>query len=116
MSGLLGLIGLGYRGRGVVIGVDAIRRDLQGDRCACVVIAADASPRARDKVERLAAARGVPLITGPEAATIGAQLGKSVVMAVGVRDRALAEGMLRFRGQVQGGMVGVHDREGGLSG
>lgn len=96
--------------------MDAIRRDLQGDRCACVVLAADASPRARDKVARLASARGVPLIEGPAAAVIGAQLGKSVVMAVGVRDRALAQGMLRFQSQAQGGMVGMHDREGGLSG
>jgi ribosomal protein L7Ae-like RNA K-turn-binding protein len=93
---LLGLIGLGYRGRGVVIGVDAIRRDLQGDHCYGVVLAADASPRARDKVERLAAARGVPLIPGPSAAALGERLGKPPVMAVGVRDRALAEGMLRL--------------------
>jgi ribosomal protein L7Ae-like RNA K-turn-binding protein len=96
VSGLLGLIGLGYRGRGVVVGVDSIRRELQGGRCWCVVLAADASERARDKVARLAAGRGVPLIPGPSASAIGAQLGKPPVMAVGVRDRALADGMIRL--------------------
>lgn len=94
---LLGLLGLGYRGRGVVIGVDAIRRELQGQRCWCVVLASDASPRARDKVARLAAAQGIPLLQGPSAAAIGARLGKPPVMAVGVRDRALADGLLRQR-------------------
>jgi hypothetical protein len=45
-------------------------------------------------VVRLAAGKGVPLVAGPEAATIGLQLGKPPVMAVGVRDRALADGIL----------------------
>ncbi len=91
---LLRLIGLGHRARQVTVGVDAVRKDLQGGRCRCVVVAADASPRAVDKVVRLAAAKGVPLLTGPRAAAIGAQLGKPPVMAVGVRDRALAGGMV----------------------
>jgi ribosomal protein L7Ae-like RNA K-turn-binding protein len=94
MSGLLGLLGLGYRGRRVVIGVDAVRRELQAGNCWCVVVAEDASPRALEKVVRLAAAKGVPIVAGPRAAAIGAQLGKPPVMAVGVRDRALARGMV----------------------
>src|SRR5882724_1285298 len=94
MSGLLGLLGLGYRGRLVVIGVEAVRKELQAGKCWCVVVAEDASPRAVDKVVRLASAKGVPIITGPCAVAIGAQLGKPPVMAVGVRDRALANGMV----------------------
>jgi len=94
MSRILGLIGLGYRGRNVVVGVDAVRKELQAGKCWCVVVAEDASPRAVDKVVRLAAAKGVPLVTGPGAAAIGAQLGKPPVMAVGVRDRALADGIV----------------------
>jgi len=96
MSGLLGLIGLGYRGRRVTVGVDGVRKELQAGKCWCVVVAEDASPRAVDKVVRLAAAKGVPLLPGPSAAAIGAQLGKPPVMAVGVRDRALAGGMVQL--------------------
>jgi ribosomal protein L7Ae-like RNA K-turn-binding protein len=92
--GLLGLLGLGYRGRRVVVGVDAVRHELQAGKCWCVVLAEDASPRAVDKVVRLASAKRVPIISGPRAAAIGAQLGKPPVMAVGVRDRALANGMV----------------------
>ena len=96
MSGILGLLGLGYRARNVSIGVDAVRRDLQAGKCWCVVVAEDASPRTLDKVVRLAAAREIPLLPGPRAAAIGAQLGKPPVMAVGVRDRALAGGMVQL--------------------
>jgi ribosomal protein L7Ae-like RNA K-turn-binding protein len=96
MSGLLGLVGLGFKGRRVVVGVEAVRRELQAGKCWCVVVAEDASPRAVEKVVRLAAAKGVPLVPGPSAAAIGAQLGKPPVMAVGVRDRALAGGMVQL--------------------
>jgi ribosomal protein L7Ae-like RNA K-turn-binding protein len=96
MSGLLGLIGLGHRGRRIIVGVDGVRRELQAGKCWCVVVAEDASPRAVEKVVRLAAAKGVPLLPGPSAAAIGAQLGKPPVMAVGVRDRALAGGMVQL--------------------
>ncbi len=96
MKGLLGLIGLGYRGRRIVVGVEGVRKELQAGKCWCVVVAEDASPRAIDKVVRLAMAKGVPLLPGPSAAAIGAQLGKPPVMAVGVRDRALAGGMVQL--------------------
>jgi ribosomal protein L7Ae-like RNA K-turn-binding protein len=96
MSGLLGLIGLGHRARNIAVGVEAVRKELQAGKCRCVVVAVDASPRAIDKVVRLAAAKGVPLLAGPGAAAIGAQLGKPPVMAVGVRDRALASGMVQL--------------------
>jgi len=96
MTGLLGLVGLGYRGGRIVVGVDAVRRELQAGKCWCVVVAMDASPRAVDKVVRLAGAKGVLTVPGPSAAAIGAQLGRPPVMAVGVRDRALAGGMVQL--------------------
>jgi ribosomal protein L7Ae-like RNA K-turn-binding protein len=96
MSGLLGLLGLGNRGGLIVVGVDAVRKELQAGKCWCVVVAEDASPRAMEKVVRLASAKGVTLLPGPRAAAIGAQLGKPPVMVVGVRDRALAGGMAQL--------------------
>ena len=95
MSRLLGLLGLGMRGRLVVVGVEAVRKELQGGTVRCVVLAADASRRAVDKVVKLAAGRQVPLVAGPDAAAIGARLDRPPVMVVGVRDRGLAEGILR---------------------
>jgi ribosomal protein L7Ae-like RNA K-turn-binding protein len=93
---LLGLLGLGLRAGRIAVGVDAVRKELQAGKCRCVVLAEDASPRAMEKVVRLAGAKKVPVLAGPCAEAIGAQLGKPPVMAVGVRDRALAGGMVQL--------------------
>ena len=93
---LLRLLGLGVRGGGgrVVIGVAGVRARLQRDALACVVLAADASARTREKVERLARARRVPVLVGPPAERLGAGLGRAPVQAVGVADAALAHGLV----------------------
>ncbi len=62
MSGVLGLLGLGIRAGNVVVGVDAVRRSLQAKEIRCIVVAKDASQRAREKVVRLATALGVPQV------------------------------------------------------
>ena len=92
---LLGLLGLGYRAGRVVVGVDAVRKELQAGKCWCVVVAEDASPRAIEKVVRLAEAKGVPLLAGTRAPKRSARSwARPPVMVVGVRDRALAGGMV----------------------
>jgi len=88
------LLGLGLRAGRVVIGVAGVRAGLQRGKLACVVLAADAGERTHEKVGRLAKAKGVPLITGPQADELGAKLGRPPVQAVGVADPALARGLL----------------------
>jgi len=90
------LLGLGLRAGRVVIGVAGVRAGLQRGKLACVVVAADAGQRTQDKVTRLAQAKGVPLVTGPDAAQLGQKLGRPPVQAVGVADRALARGLTAF--------------------
>ena len=87
------LLGLGLRAGGVVVGVAGVRAGLQRGSMACVVLAADAGPRTRDKVERLARAKGVPIVWGPPATPLGMALGRAPVQAVGVQDAALARGL-----------------------
>jgi len=104
MNGLIGLLGLGLRAGSVIVGVEAVRRALQGGECRCLVVATDASQRALEKTVRLATAMGVPRISGPAAAELGARLGKPPVMVVGVRDPALADGILQLGADRQGAM------------
>lgn len=102
MSGVLGYLGLGIRAGNVIVGVDAVRRSLQARECRCIVVARDASQRAREKVVRLASALAVPQVEGPAAAELGAALGKPPVMVAGVRDAALADGIVRAGAARQG--------------
>lgn len=94
-GGLLGLLGLGARAGSVVIGVDAVRAALQRGQCRCLVTASDISPRAIEKVVRLAQGRGIRMVTGPVADAMGQALGRPPVMVVGVVDNGLAQGILR---------------------
>lgn len=94
MTALLGLLGLGQRAGSLIVGVDGVRAALQAGKCRLVVVAADASPRAVEKVVRLAEARGVPRVAGPAADRLGRQLGRPPLMVVGVRDPALARGVI----------------------
>jgi len=93
---LIRLLGLGLRAGRVVVGVTGVRAQLQRDGLSCVVLAADASARTREKVERLARARGVSVLAGPAALDLGAGLGRRPVQAVGVADAGLARGLLRL--------------------
>jgi ribosomal protein L7Ae-like RNA K-turn-binding protein len=94
MSRLLGLLGLGLRGGNLVVGVDGVRRAVRAGQCHLLIVASDASPRATEKVVRLAEARRVRMVAGPAAAEIGARLGRPPVMVVGVREAALARGLI----------------------
>jgi ribosomal protein L7Ae-like RNA K-turn-binding protein len=102
MNRLQRLLGLGLRAGSVVIGVEGVRAGIRRGRCRLVVLARDASPRARQRLERLAAARGVPQVVGPPAAELGAWLGRPPVMAVGVGARELARGLAAVAGDQAG--------------
>lgn len=102
MSKVIDLLGLGLRAGSVLVGVEAVRRALQHGDCRCIVVASDASQRALEKTVRLATALGIAQIGGPPAAELGARLGKPPVMVVGVRDPALADGIIRAQAERQG--------------
>ena len=104
---VLRLLGLGVRAGNVILGVDGIRSALQHDEVICVVLASDLSERAMEKVGRLAIGKGLPVLAGPDAATLGDRLGRPPVQAVGVKDRALADGVVRAaRPWASGGTIG----------
>ena len=104
---LLRLLGLGVRAGNVIVGVDGLRTALQHDEIKCVVLASNISERAMEKVGRLAIGKGLPVLAGPDAATLGDRLGRPPVQAVGVRDRALADGVVRAaRPWASGGSIG----------
>lgn len=89
----LGLLGLGARAGGLVVGTNGVRAALQRDRVALVVVASDHGRRTSEKVVRLAGAMGIPTVTGPRAAELGRRLGYHTVQAVGVQDQRLAAGI-----------------------
>ncbi len=106
-QGWLGLLGLGARAGTLVVGTGLVRAELQRGRVRAVVLAADRSQRTEQKVERLARAKGVPVMRGPSARSLGQQLGRSAVQAIGVIDKRLADGLVaKASGRPAGGSSG----------
>ena len=100
---LLGLLGLGVRGRLAIVGVERVRDAALKGRLALAVVAPDASQHSLHKVIPLLEAKRIQVIEGPAAATLGAAVGRETTAAVGVVDRQLARGIraLVARGPVR---------------
>ena len=94
LSKIVALAGLGLKGGNLVVGVDAVREAIMKERIRLVLIAADASARARERIVTPARLRSIPLVEVNSALEFGARLGKSVVMVAGVKDAGLAREIL----------------------
>jgi ribosomal protein L7Ae-like RNA K-turn-binding protein len=90
---LLGLVGLGVRGRLVVVGVQQVRDAATRDKLVLALVATDVSRHSLDKIVPLLRARRVRYVEVPSAAELGAAVGKESTAAIGVVDRDLARGM-----------------------
>jgi ribosomal protein L7Ae-like RNA K-turn-binding protein len=83
---LMGLIGLGLRGRLAVVGVDRVREAAFRGKLALAIVAPDASRHSLSKVVPLLDARRIRRVRGPSLAELGAA-------AVGIVDHQLAKGI-----------------------
>lgn len=91
---LLGLVGLGVRGRLVVVGVDKLRDAVKRGEVRVAVVASDVSRHSREKVEGLLRAKEVPTLWVPSGAELGKAAGRESTAAVGVVEAQLAKGIL----------------------
>jgi ribosomal protein L7Ae-like RNA K-turn-binding protein len=90
---LLGLVGLGVRGRGAVVGVQQVREAAKRGKLFLAIAAPDASNNSLEKVLPLLHARGITVVAGPAAAELGAAVGRDAAAVVGIVDRGLAKGI-----------------------
>ena len=88
-----GLVGLGLRGRLVVVGAERVKIDAQKGEIFLAIVAMDASRHSLDKVVPTLRARHIEFIEWPSAAELGAIVGRESTAAVGIADRALARGI-----------------------
>lgn len=90
---IMGLVGLGLRGRLAVVGVQQVRDSAKRGRLKVALVARDASQNSLDKITGLLAGREVPVIDVFSAAELGSVAGREAVAVVGVTDAGLAEGI-----------------------
>lgn len=90
---LLGLVGLGVRGRLAVVGVQMTRQAALGGKLRFAVVAPDASHNSLDKIVPLLEARRVRFVQGPSATVLGQAVGRESTAVVGIVDAQLARGI-----------------------
>jgi ribosomal protein L7Ae-like RNA K-turn-binding protein len=98
---VLGLVGLGARGRLLVIGVEQVRLAVQKGKVQLAIVAQDVSRHSLDKVVPVLTARRVEMMEWPSAAELGGAVGRESTAAIGIVDQALAHGI---RGAVAGAL------------
>ena len=87
------LLGLGVRGRLVVVGVENVRAAAQRNKLFYAVVAPDASHNSLDKVVPLLNARRVRFVELGGASELGAAVGRTSTAVVGIVDETLARGI-----------------------
>ena len=90
---VLGLAGLGVRGRLAVIGVDRVREAAQKGKLKLAIVARDASKNSLDKVVPLLEAKRIRIVDGITAAALGAAVGRDATAVIGIVDAQLAKGI-----------------------
>ncbi len=96
---VLALVGLGVRGRLVVVGAERVRNEAMKGAVQLAIVATDVSRHSLDKVVPVLRARHVQVIEWPSSAELGGAVGRDTTAAVGIVDQALARGI---RGAVAG--------------
>ena len=90
---VLGLAGLGIRGRLAVAGVEQVRDAAKRGRLKLALVASDASQNSLNKVVGLLAAKNVPVIDVFSTLELGGITGRDALAVIGVTDAGLALGM-----------------------
>ena len=90
---VLGLVGLGIRGRRAVVGVQQVRDAARRGKLKLALVASDASQNSMDKVVPLLTARSVTILEGFKSEELAASCGRESVSVLGVLDAGLARGI-----------------------
>ncbi|MBA3657688.1 MAG: ribosomal L7Ae/L30e/S12e/Gadd45 family protein [Gemmatimonadaceae bacterium] len=99
------LLGLGARGRLVVVGAEQVRAAAKKGKLSLAVVASDASENSRDKVLSVLKAKNIRAIEGISAAQLGAAFGRESTAAVGVLDADLARGIQKAAHESTAGKI-----------
>jgi len=91
---VLGLVGLGLRGRLAVVGVQQVRDAAKHGKLKVALVASDASQNSLNKVSGLLKARSVPVIGALSASELGGVAGREAVAVLGVTNSGLARGIM----------------------
>ena len=90
---ILRMLGLGLRGRLVVVGVDRVRDAAKAGTLRIAIVAQDASENSLGKVVPLLEAKQVRMIPIDSAAALGGAVDRDATTVIGIVDAQFAKGI-----------------------
>ncbi len=92
-------LGMACRAGRLIFGSDAVERGMRSGEVVLAILAEDAGPNTKDKIGRLSAFYGIPLIAAGDRQTLGHWTGRDARVAVGVVDEGFANRLIELAGQ-----------------
>lgn len=93
---ILGLIGLAARARKVCFGADSVEERINKNKVKMLIVAEDASQRTKDKFNKIAKEKNVPIIIKGEIELLSKAIGKSNKAIIGIEDINLSNEIQRI--------------------
>lgn len=92
-------LGMACRAGRLVFGGDAVQHGMRSGEIVLAILSTDAGPNTQDKIGRLSAHYGIPLITAGDRQTLGHWTGRDARVTVGVVDEGFARRLIELAGQ-----------------
>ena len=93
---ILGLIGLATRARKVCFGADSVEERINKNKVKMLIVAEDASQRTKDKFNKIAKEKNVPIIIKGDIELLSKTIGKSNKAIIGIEDINLSNEIQRI--------------------
>ena len=93
---ILGLIGLAARARKVCFGADSVEERINKNKVKMLIVAEDASQRTKDKFNKIAKEKNVPIIIKVDIEILSKTIGKSNKAIIGIEDINLSNEIQRI--------------------
>ena len=93
---ILGLIGLAARARKVCFGADSVEERINKNKVKVLIVAEDASQRTKDKFNKIAKEKNVPIIIKGDIELLSKTIGKSNKAIIGIEDINLSNEIQRI--------------------
>lgn len=89
----LSLLGLSYRAGKAVLGFDPTQAALSKNKVEMIIITHDISAHTREKIERLARQKKVPIIEAPDRRKLSKALGRDNLAVLGITGKEFAKAL-----------------------
>ena len=93
---ILGLIGLAARARKVCLGAYSVEERINKNKVKMLIVAEDASQRTKDKFNKIAKEKNVPIIIKGDIELLSKTIGKSNKVIIGIEDINLSNEIQRI--------------------